>query len=62
MKICEDGHDEIVFDGFKKCPLCTAKEEAQEAKDDLDTANDKIDLLEEKITSLKEQLEEAKGE
>lgn len=62
MKICEDGHDKIVFDGFEKCPLCVAKEECQEAMDDRDTANSKINSLKDEIVTLREQLKEARGE
>lgn len=41
MKICEDGHDEIVFDA-KYCPSC-------EAKSEIDSLQDEINkLLEEK--------------
>ena len=38
MKICEDSHDEIVFEGGRKsyCPLCVALEEIKELQKEIE--------------------------
>ena len=38
MKICEENHDEIVFEGGRKnfCPLCAALEEIKELQKEIE--------------------------
>jgi hypothetical protein len=36
MQICDDGHDEVCFEGNRtKCPVCEAMAEAQKEIEDL---------------------------
>jgi transcription initiation factor IIE alpha subunit len=50
MELCEDGHDQVCFDGLK-CPVC------EELKT-VSNLEDKIYDLEKEIEELKDKLEE----
>lgn len=39
MTICEDGHDEIVFDG-RECPLCNEIEKRKELEKEIEKLGD----------------------
>ncbi len=53
MTICNDSHEEIVFDS-RDCPLC-------EAIFALDNERDEIENLREEIQDLQEEIEELKA-
>lgn len=53
MKLCEDGHDQICFDG-RHCPCC----ELLKMNSGLE---DKVYELEEKVNELKEGIANVKG-
>jgi len=44
VNICDDGHDEIVFDG-RYCPLCLAEEKIKELENEIDTLRGEIEEL-----------------
>ena len=48
MNLCDSGHDEICFDGYK-CPLCAKIEEMSSEIDDLKV---KVDELEMRVNDL----------
>lgn len=52
MKMCEDGHDEIVYD-LKNCPLC-------DANSTISTLEYEVSDLHDKITDLKDELDNAR--
>ncbi len=75
MELCNDGHNEIVYQ-TKECPLCTAKEEIETLYEEIETlreemkekneenkANeDDIKILIEEIKILKEEIKLKRGE
>lgn len=46
MNLCQDGHDEVCFEG-RNCPVCEKQKE-------LDAANEDIAKLQDAITELKD--------
>ena len=53
MQICDDGHDEICFEG-KDCPLCKATQQIEELEKDNERLQEDIDGLEEELEELKD--------
>ena len=49
MNLCEDGHEEVCFEG-KNCPACELDEELRE---EIEIKNEKIDLDEEIIKGVR---------
>jgi hypothetical protein len=42
MYLCNEGHEEIVHDNYKDCPLCKALDELSKAQDEISELNDEI--------------------
>lgn len=53
MNLCEDGHDEICYEG-NRCPFCDAK---SDWKTTLEQHDDEVKALTEQITSLEDEIE-----
>jgi len=49
MYVCENEHEEIVYDGRGKCPLCTATDDIQELKNKIENLEDQIEKLQEEF-------------
>lgn len=57
MYTCDDGHDEIVYEGVK-CPLCDLLEEHRDLDEQCEDLKKETEGLKEEITSLKDELRE----
>jgi len=55
MKICSEGHDELVYEG-KYCPACQINDQLDDANDDADKLRDEVVDLSEKIDELEDEL------
>ena len=56
MEICDDNHDEIVFDS-RNCPLCDEISNREQLERELNEANEEIEKLKGVIELKREQLE-----
>lgn len=54
MTLCDDGHDEVCFEG-RTCPCCYVMKEKE---DEIDGLNRDISSLESEVRDLESQLEE----
>ena len=52
MEICEDGHDQVCFDG-RNCPACELLKSNSDFEDKVYDLNEKIDNLNDEINKLK---------
>lgn len=58
MNICEDGHQEIVYESINgsKCPMCEAMAESEETikslENELSEKDKEVDAMEEEIVGL----------
>jgi len=51
MNMCDNDHEDIVFDG-RDCPLCKANEEIEDLKGDIIDLNEKLEISEEEKQNL----------
>ena len=58
MKLCEDNHPEIVFEGNwnTKCPLCLEIEKGKDLQNEVDELKTEIQKLEDRIEEYNEQI------
>ena len=59
MKICKDGHDEIIYDSLD-CPLCEVLEFLKNSQDDVEKHLDAIEDLQSEIEDLKNEITDLK--
>ena len=55
MKICDSGHDEIVYDG-NKCPFCEEIERSAHLEDKISDLEDEVSDLESQLAEMKEEV------
>ena len=55
MKLCDDGHDEVFYEG-KFCPVCSMREERDIALKDVERLNSCIDELHTEILDLHDEI------
>ena len=53
MNLCNDGHDEVCFEG-RQCPACDMKDLVEEKVDEIARMEKTIGELEEEIQELKQ--------
>lgn len=51
MYLCNDGHDEICYEG-KQCPLCECKSKVLQLEDDLSDKEDEVRKLQDEVDDL----------
>ena len=64
MKLCDDGHDEICFEGHYRtpCPLCEALQKFRDLDDKVDAQTDRIGDLEADLSLAGDEIENLKNE
>ena len=65
MRLCDDGHDELVYDedarGRRDCPACELKDRLAESGRQLRDADRRVETLEARVVELEDALAEARG-
>ena len=64
MKLCDDGHDEICFEGHFRtpCPLCEALQKVHDLDEKVDTQTDEIRDLKADLSLAEDEIENLKNE
>ncbi len=58
MEMCDDGHDEIVYE-YGKCPICEIENETEELEGRIENLEEEVDERNNIISDLELELEEA---
>ncbi len=53
MNLCDDGHDEVCYEG-RKCPCCTALNDVRGMEKELEASDNKVQELQEQLEAQKE--------
>ena len=56
MRICDQGHKQIIWEDEVDCPLCLVLAQKDDIENDLDNMRDECEVAQERVKELEQQL------